>query len=58
MNNKLALFEDTKIRKTYKNNKWYYSIIDVISALTNSSNPSEYLKKINKRNWRVKRKQR
>lgn len=46
MNNKLALFEEKEIRKIYKNNKWYYSIIDVISILTNSSNPSEYLKKI------------
>lgn len=46
MNNKLALFEETKIRKVYKNNKWYYSIIDVISLLTDSSNPNQYLKNI------------
>lgn len=46
MNNKLALFEESKIRKIYKNNKWYYSIIDVISLLTDSSNPNQYLKNI------------
>ena len=49
MNDKLSLFEGKEIRKVYKNNKWYYSIIDVISVLTNSSNPSEYLKKIKQR---------
>lgn len=46
MNNKLALFEESKIRKVYKNNKWYYSIIDVIKLLTDSSNPNQYLKNI------------
>jgi len=46
MNNKLALFEETKIRKVYKNNEWYYSINDVISILTDTSNPNEYLKRI------------
>ena len=46
MKNKLALFEEKEIRKTYKNNKWYYSIIDVISILTGSSNPTQYLKKL------------
>lgn len=59
MNNKLSLFEEKEIRKVYKNNKWYYSIIDVISTLTNVSNPSEYLKKIKQRdkelqkNWSI-----
>lgn len=46
MKNKLALFEEKEIRKTYKNNKWYYSIIDVISIFTDSSNPNQYLKNL------------
>lgn len=46
MNTKLALFEEKEIRKIYKNNNWYYSVNDVISFLTNSTNPSEYLKKL------------
>lgn len=46
MNNKLALFEEKEIRKTYKNNKWYYSITDVISTLTDSTNPNQYLKNL------------
>ena len=46
MNNKIALFEESKIRKVYKNNEWYYSINDVITLLTDTKNPYEYLKKI------------
>ena len=42
MNNKLALFEEKEIRKIWKENKWYFSVIDVISALTNSSNSRRY----------------
>ena len=54
MNNKFALFEDTKIRKTYKNNKWYYSITDVISMLTDTSNPNQYLKNIKSKDIELK----
>ncbi len=42
MNNKLALFEEKGIRKTWENNKWYFSIVDVIYALTDSNNPRRY----------------
>ena len=46
MNTKLALFEEKEIRKIYKNNNWYYNVNDVITLLTDSSNPSEYLKRL------------
>jgi hypothetical protein len=46
MKNKLSLFENNEIRKIYKNNKWYYSVIDVISFFTCSSNPTQYLNKL------------
>ena len=42
MNNKLALFEEKQIRKTWKEDKWYFSVIDVIYALTDSNNPRRY----------------
>lgn len=42
MNDKLALFEEKEIRKVWKDNKWYFSVIDVIYALTDSSNPRRY----------------
>lgn len=44
MTKKLSLFEDKKIRKIYKNNKWYFSILDIITSFTDSTNPTQYLK--------------
>lgn len=35
MNNKLSLFEEKETRKTWINNKLYFSIIDIVLALTN-----------------------
>ncbi len=45
----LALFESTAIRKVWHDEAWYFSVVDIISALTDSSNPTDYLKKIRKR---------
>ncbi len=39
---KIALFKGKKIRKTLFNNEWWFSVIDVIEALTDSSNPNDY----------------
>ena len=47
--NKIVVFESMTIRKAWYNNEWYFSIIDIIGALTNSANPTDYLKKIRKR---------
>lgn len=49
MNDKLALFEEKTIRKTWKNNKWYFSIEDVVYALTDSKDPKQYINKLRKR---------
>lgn len=48
-NNKIALFQSKKIRKSWYNHQWYFSIIDVVEALTDSLNPTDYLKKLRKR---------
>ena len=40
--NKLAVFEGKRIRKTIHNNEWWFSIIDVIDVLTDSSIPKRY----------------
>jgi DNA-damage-inducible protein D len=40
--NKLIVFEDKKIRRIWHNEDWYYSVVDVISILTNSSIPRRY----------------
>ena len=42
--NALAVFENYKIRRIYDEQKegWYFSIIDVVGALTDSVNPRDY----------------
>ena len=49
MSDKLALFEEKQIRKTWKDNKWYFSVIDVIFALTDSVKPRDYWYRVKKR---------
>jgi prophage antirepressor-like protein len=51
MNNNLVLFESKEIRRYYDsiNNVWYFSIVDIVLALTESKNPTDYLKKLRKR---------
>ncbi len=39
---RLAIFEDTEIRRILVGDEWYYSVVDVISALTDSNNPRRY----------------
>ena len=47
--NKLIVFQNKNIRRTWFKGDWYYSLIDIIEVLTESSNPTDYLKKIRKR---------
>ena len=44
MTDKIALFENKKIRSVWveTEEKWYFSIVDVIGALTGSANPRKY----------------
>jgi len=39
---KVALFKGNKIRKTIHHNEWWFSVVDVVEALTNSVNPRDY----------------
>lgn len=39
---KLVVFEDAHIRRILHNGEWYFSVIDVIEVLTNSSHPRRY----------------
>jgi len=47
--NKLVVFDDKRIRRTWHNDDWYYSIIDVVEALTQSNNPRNYWSMLKKR---------
>lgn len=42
MDKKLVLFEERKIRRVWHKEDWYYSIVDVIEVLTESSIPRRY----------------
>ena len=44
----LALFENYKIRRHFdaENESWYFSVIDVVGALTDSVNPRDYWFKV------------
>lgn len=50
-NNSIQLFENQKIRTVWdeEQEEWYFSVVDVIAVLTDSSNPTDYLKKMRKR---------
>ena len=53
MNNdkSLVVFENKKVRRFYdeETEVWYFSVVDIVEALTDSVNPTDYLKKLRKR---------
>jgi DNA-damage-inducible protein D len=42
MDNKLVVFRGKEIRRVLEKNEWYFSIVDIIEALTDSDNPRNY----------------
>ncbi len=48
---KLKLFEDKSVRTIWdaEHEKWYFSVVDVVTVLTESANPTDYIKKMKKR---------
>lgn len=47
--NKIALFEEKEIRRTWQDEKWYFSIEDIVYVLTDSKDPKQYINKLRKR---------
>ena len=43
---KIVLFKNKQVRKTLYNNEWYFSVIDIVEALTDSANSRDYWFKI------------
>jgi len=48
-NNQIAIFQGRNIRKTIYNNEWWFVIIDVVFALTDSAQPEGYIKDMRRR---------
>ena len=46
---KIVLFKSNKIRKVIYQNEWWFSVVDVVEALTDSSNPNDYWYKMKTR---------
>lgn len=49
METKLVVFKDKQIRRTMHNSEWWFSVADVVEALTESANVKDYIKKMRKR---------
>ena len=49
--NSIKLFEEKRVRTVWddQQEKWYFSVVDVVAVLTDSANPTDYLKKMRKR---------
>lgn len=43
---KIAIFRSRKIRKTIYLNEWWFVIEDIVTALTDTSNPKDYINKM------------
>jgi prophage antirepressor-like protein len=52
--NKLIVFQGTEVRRTWHNDEWFYSLVDIVAVLSESKNPTDYLKKIRKRDEELK----
>ena len=48
-NNKIVLFESKRIRRIWQDKQWYFSVVDVAGALTDSTDPKDYWYRIKKR---------
>ncbi|MDP3918420.1 MAG: Bro-N domain-containing protein [Nanoarchaeota archaeon] len=42
MNKSLIVFQGMEIRRTWHNEEWYFSVVDIVKALTDSTRPKKY----------------
>jgi prophage antirepressor-like protein len=47
--NKLVVFQNKNIRRIWHEKEWFYSVIDVVEVLTDSTNPRDYWYRVKKR---------
>ena len=46
---KIIVFKDEKIRRTWNNNEWWFSVIDIVKILTESNDARKYWNKLSQR---------
>jgi prophage antirepressor-like protein len=46
---KIVVFKKKEIRKTIHENEWWFSVVDVVAALTDSDKPRDYWYRMKKR---------
>lgn len=49
MDDAIVVFQDKKIRRTWFNDEWWFVAVDIIAVLTDSKDPSRYLKDMRRR---------
>ena len=49
--NDIKLFQNKKIRSVWNDEEeqWYFSVVDVVEALTDSNDPKQYIKRMRSR---------
>ena len=48
---KIVVFESKKIRRIWHEEEWYFSVVDVVEALTDSPTPRQYWGKVKRREF-------
>ncbi len=51
MDKALVVFQGKNIRRTWFNDEWYFSVVDIIEALTDSPTPRQYWGKVKDREF-------
>jgi DNA-damage-inducible protein D len=46
---KIVVFQEKEIRRVWHNEEWWFAIVDIVEVLTESNNPSGYLKDMRRR---------
>ena len=46
---RIAVFQRKEVRRTLHNNEWWFVIADVVAALTDSADPTQYINKMRRR---------
>ena len=51
-NKALIVFQGKQIRRTWHNDEWYFSVVDVVEVLTDSPTPRQYWGKVKDREFK------